>query len=79
MQLSGKKSIVNFMNMMMFDTELDEEMVLFNMKKVFAFNEKFFYKLVNIGGDYFYEKMSEEEVLRKAFIVETNPKKMIKN
>ena len=72
-QLSGKKSIVNFMNVMMFDEFLDEEITLLNMRKIFKQDPKFFYKLVNIGGDYYYEKMSEEEMLKRAFFVVTDP------
>lgn len=53
--LSGKKSIVNFMNVMLFDKEFDLEIVLFNIKKIFKLQPKFYYKLVNIGGDYYYE------------------------
>lgn len=78
-QLSGKKSIVNFMNVMVFDRELDREVVLFSMRKIFKQDPKFFYKLVNIGGDYFYESMTEEETLKKAFLEIDDPQKTIKN
>jgi len=69
--LSGKKSIVNFMNVMVYDKEMQREDIVFNMKKIFRQDPKFFYRLVNIGGDYFYESMTEEETVKKAMFFTT--------
>ena len=78
-QLSGKKSIVNYMNVMMFDELMDSDIVLFNMRKIFKQDPKFSYKFVNIAGDYYYETMSEEETFKKAFQVITDPEKTLKS
>lgn len=40
---------------------------------------KLTYKVKEIGGDYYYEKMSKEETMKKAFIRPQGPDKVLKS
>ena len=60
------------MNVMVYDCEFDMNIVTYNMDKIYKITPRFFYKLENIGGDYYFKTMPKEEVIRKAIIHNTN-------
>lgn len=64
--LSNTKAHVNYINISLYDNETEEAAVR-NFKKLFELMPKFQYKVKEIAGDYYYEKMSVEETFAKAF------------
>jgi hypothetical protein len=67
--LGGSKSIVNIMNCTCYDTPLDPNIPIDKFIKAFKIMPKLKYKIKEICGDFYYEEMSEEETIKKAFIV----------
>ena len=65
--LSSTKAHVNYMNFALQDKPC-EEAALKNFEKLFEKMPKLTYKVKEICGDYYYEKMTYEETMAKAFI-----------
>ena len=65
--LSNTKAHVNYINISTYDNETEEAAVR-NFTKLFKLMPKFQYKIKEIAGDYYYEMMSVEETLAKAFV-----------
>lgn len=56
-----------------------EEAAKKNFGKLFEIIPKLTYKVKEIGGDYYYEKMSREETMEKAFIRPASEDKMLRS
>jgi hypothetical protein len=56
-----------------------EEAALRNFSKLFDIMPKLTYKIKEIGGDYYYEQMSREETMAKAFIRPSGPDKILRS
>ena len=65
--MSSPGTFVNFMCYSMYDDD-NEEVLTENFKEMFGFMDKFRYKIKELAGDYYYEKMSREETIKKAFL-----------
>lgn len=75
--LSDKESTVNYMNCSMQDVKCIEAAYK-NYTKLFQIMPKFMYKVKVIAGDYYYEKMSELETTKKAFLQPASSLKVLK-
>ena len=67
--LGGSKSVVNFMNCTYYDTECCPDVVKDKITWATKYNPKLRYKIVDVGGDFYYTEMSVEEMMEKAIIV----------
>ena len=76
--LSSTKAHVNYMNMCI-QSKPCEEAAYRNFKKLFKIMPKLTFKVKEIAGDYYYEKMRVEETMKKAFIIPTAPEKMLRS
>ena len=65
--LSSSKAHVNYMNMQLQDKPC-EETAIRNFRKLLSLYPKMTYKIKEIAGDYYYEKMSIDETMEKAFL-----------
>ena len=65
--LSSTKAHVNYMNVSQQDVECGDG-ALKNFTKLFKKMPKLRYKVKEICGDYYYEMMSVEETMQKAFL-----------
>lgn len=76
--MGNEKSLVNYMNCAEYDKyEGAAEVIEQRFREAFVVMPKLRYKLREVAGDYYYEMMSVEEALKKAFIV--NKEKTLKN
>ena len=66
--IGSEKAVVNFMNCTWYATACDPELVKDKLIKAARIMPKLRYKLVEVGGDYYYEEMSEEEMIQKGLI-----------
>jgi hypothetical protein len=57
------------MNCTCYDTPLDPIIPMEKFVQAFKLMPKLKYKIKEICGDFYYEEMSEEETVRKAFII----------
>ena len=67
--LGGSKSIVNIMNCTWYDCMADPELVKDKVLKAVKTKPKLRYKIVEVAGDFYYQEMSEAEMMQKAIIV----------
>lgn len=66
--IGGDKSIVNFMNCTWYATTCDPELVKDKLLKAARLYPKMRYKIVEVAGDFYYEEMSEDELISKGLI-----------
>lgn len=64
--ISSPNVIVNYMNCTKFD-DWNEETLYEAFKELFTYQPKFRYKIKEVMGDYYYEKMPIEELMSKFF------------
>ena len=61
--LGGSKSVVNFMNCTWYDTKCDPDLVKSKISWAVKHNPKLRYKIVDVAGDFYYQEMTEEEMM----------------
>ena len=76
--LDSKESHVNYVNCSLQDIECAEA-AFYKFQKVMEKQPKLKYKIKEIAGDYYYEEMSHEEAVKKAFLRPSSPDKVLKN
>ena len=77
--ISTPNTFVNYMNLQTY-IGYDEDAVFGMFKKYIVDKEpKFRYKLIEMGGDYYYEMMSLEETCEKIFLTPESPDKVLRN
>lgn len=76
--ISSKESFTNYINCSLQDVECADA-AFYKFQKLFDLMPKFQYKVKEIGGDYYYEKMSREETVKKAFLKPASPDKLLRN
>lgn len=67
------------MNCMCYETKFNPEITKLNIMKAVKNMPKLTYKIVEIAGDYYYQKMSIEETFSKAMITQTDEKLKLKS
>ena len=76
--LDTKESHVNYVNCSLQDLEFADAAFI-KFQKLFKSLPKMKFKVKEICGDYYYEEMSHEETVKKAFLRPSSPDKVLKN
>ncbi len=69
---------MNYMNMQLQDKPCELACTK-NFSRLFEMMPKLTYKVKEIAGDYYYEKMSSKETIEKAFIKATSKDKILRS
>lgn len=76
--ISTGKAHVNYMNCSTYDS-LNPEAFFRKFEDIFKTMPKFQYKIKEVAGDYYYEKMTFEETREKAFLFPSTTDKVLRN
>lgn len=76
--ISSPGVVVNYMNCTKFD-DWNEDILLKAFEDIFSYMPKFRYKIKEVAGDYYYEKMSIEELMNKIFVRPESDDKVLRS
>jgi len=77
--LSSAKCHVNFINVVHYDSDVEDEVIRFNIKKLMKFIPKYTQHFVEFGGEYYYKYFDKdpakasEIAFERAIVYNTDP------
>ena len=75
--VSSSKSHLNFMSVNAYDKDLTIETFLYNIDRLIKVCPKISYKVVECGGDYYYQALPMKEALKMALVEIKDPDRLL--